>query len=401
MLSGKKIILGITGSIAAYKSAFLTRALIKSGAEVKVIMTSDATFFITPLTLSTLSKNPVHIDFFDKEGAEWNNHVEMGLWADAMIIAPATANSISKMVSGAADNLLIATYLSAKCPVYIAPAMDLDMWKHPSTVSNIQKLESFGNKIIPVGYGELASGLEGEGRMAEPDDIVAFIEEELTGKKKLKDKKIVITAGPTQEAIDPVRYISNHSSGKMGVAIADAAADAGAEVILILGPASVAPKNKNVKVIVVTSAGEMFTEADKYFKEADIFIGAAAVADFTPENYSSSKVKKGAEEEFSISLKKTKDIIKELGHIKKGHQTMVGFALETDNESANAQKKLKEKNLDFIILNSLKDEGSGFQHDTNKITIYNNNNKVKEYQLKPKQEVARDIIDYLIEYINA
>jgi phosphopantothenoylcysteine decarboxylase / phosphopantothenate---cysteine ligase len=393
VLRGKRIILGITGSIAAYKSAFLIRSLIKEGAEVKVIMTDASKEFITPLTISTLSKNPVISDFFSEEGT-WSNHVELGLWADLFLIAPASANTLAAMATGICDNMLLATYLSAKCPVYIAPAMDLDMWKHPSTKENIKKLNSFGNNIIMPGTGDLASGLYGEGRMAEPEEIIGFLSDHLSISLPLSGKKILITAGPTYEAIDPVRFIGNHSSGKMGFAIAEAAARKGADVTLITGPVSIST-HEAINRIDVTSALEMADACDKYFDDADIAVLSAAVADYKPKIVAGSKIKK-SETPLNIELEPTKDILASLGLRKKQSQILVGFALETDNEIENAKKKLISKNLDLIVLNSLNDQGAGFKGDTNKITIITKGNIQKEFQLKTKQEVAKDIIEEII-----
>ena len=386
-----KFILGISGSIAAYKSAYLVRALVKKGHEVKVIMTPSATHFISPITLSTLSKNDVNVDLID--AGTWNNHVDLGLWADAMIIAPATATTLGKLANGIADNMLIATYLSAKCPVHIAPAMDLDMWKHPSTKRNIELLKSYGNHIIPVGNGELASGLYGDGRMAEPDEIVSYIEK--SKNLPLKGKKVLITAGPTHEKIDAVRFISNRSTGKMGVALADACQDAGANVTLVLGPSKHRPLNKSVQVISITSASDMYNASIQHYKETDIAIMAAAVADYTPIKTFSHKIKK-AEGNWNMDLERTKDIAAELGKLKKKNQINIGFALETDNELEYAKKKMKKKSFDFIVLNSLKDKGAGFAHDTNKVTIIHSDNKIKKYELKSKLDVAHDIIKEIV-----
>jgi phosphopantothenoylcysteine decarboxylase/phosphopantothenate--cysteine ligase len=401
VLSGKKILLGITAGIAAYKTANLVRLFIKLGAEVKVIMTPASKDFITPLTLSTLSKNPVYSTFYDKEDEEnelWNNHVDFGLWADYMVVAPATANTMSKMANGICDNLLLAVYLSAKCPIYFAPAMDLDMYIHPSTKESLQKLQSFGNVIIPATSGELASGLVGEGRMAEPKDIVSFIENDILSKLPLKGKKILLTAGPTYEAIDPVRFIGNHSSGKMGFAIAKAAANLGAKVFLISGPSHQQIKHSLVHRIDVVSAEEMYKAAHKYFNEIDIAILSAAVADYTPKNVATQKIKK-KDSTLDIELTKTKDILASLGKIKK-NQYLVGFALETNNELENAKGKLKRKNLDAIVLNSLQDKGAGFATDTNKITIIDKDLNEKSFQLKSKVEVAIDIINEIIKKIS-
>jgi phosphopantothenoylcysteine decarboxylase/phosphopantothenate--cysteine ligase len=401
VLSGKKVLLGITAGIAAYKTASLVRLFIKLDAEVQVIMTPASKDFITPLTLSTLSKNPVHSTFYNKEEENelWNNHVDLGLWADIMIIAPATANTLSKMANGVCDNLLLATYLSAKCPVYFAPAMDLDMYIHPSTKNSLEKLQSFGNSMIPVTSGELASGLVGEGRMAEPQDIVSFIEKDILNKLPLKGKKLLLTAGPTYEAIDPVRFIGNHSSGKMGFAIAKAAANLGAEVILISGPSNQKINHSFVKRIDIKSAQEMYTEAHTYFAESHIAILSAAVADYKPKNVAQQKIKK-ASTTLQIELEKTKDILASLGEIKT-QQFLVGFALETNNELENAISKLKRKNLDMIILNSLQDKGAGFATDTNKITIIDKSLSKFEFGLKSKDEVAKDILSEIIKRLNA
>lgn len=401
ILSGKKVLLGITAGIAAYKSAYLVRLFIKAGAKVKVVMTPASKEFITPLTLSTLSNNPVYSTFVneDEDDPVWNSHVELGLWADMMIIAPATANTMSKMANGVCDNLLLAVYLSAKCPVYFAPAMDLDMYKHPTTRRTLSILNSFGNKIIPATEGELASGLVGEGRMAEPEDIIAFIEKDILDSLPLKNKKFIITAGPTYEALDPVRFIGNHSSGKMGFEIAKAASNQGAEVILISGPTHEKVSNNLIQLIPVTSADEMYKATLKEFDSADVAILSAAVSDYKPINVSTSKIKK-SEKTFSIELIKTKDILASLGKIK-NNQYLVGFALETNNELENAKSKLRNKNLDLIVLNSLNDEGAGFKVDTNKVTIIDKNNKVIEFDLKSKAEVAQDLLNIIIEHIHA
>ena len=391
VLKGKKILLGITAGIAAYKTAHLVRLFVKLGAEVKVLMTPAAKDFITPLTLSTLSKNAVLSEFYSKEEENelWNNHVELGLWADLMLIAPATANTLSKMASGTADNLLLATYLSAKCPVYFAPAMDLDMYKHPSTRESISKLQSFKNLFIPAASGELASGLVGEGRMAEPEEIIDFIERECLQKLPLYGKKVLITAGPTYEAIDPVRFIGNHSSGKMGFELAKQAANLGAEVILIAGPSSVQISHSLISKRDVVSAAEMFEAVFNHYESVDIAIAAAAVADFTPLTARLEKIK-NKEENLSLSLKPTQDILAAMGAQKK-QQFLVGFALETQNELENAKEKLRRKNLDLIVLNSLQDKGAGFSVDTNKITLIDKTNKISEFALKSKQLVAFDI----------
>ena len=401
VLKDKKILLGISGGIAAYKTASLVRLFIKAGAHVQVVMTPASVDFVTPLTLSTLSKNPVFSTFYndDDVNALWNNHVELGLWADLMIISPATANTMSKMVNGNCDNLLIATYLSAKCPVYFAPAMDLDMYKHPSTISNFEALKKFGNTIIPAESGELASGLSGEGRMAEPENIVAFISNDLNSKLPLKNKKILITAGPTYEAIDPVRFIGNHSSGKMGFDIANQAANMGAEVTLISGPSHCKIENSSVNLIKITSAQEMFDECYKYFDKTDVMIAAAAVADYKPKIVATQKIKKTTEN-LTIELEKTQDILFSLGQVKK-NQFLIGFALETENEIENAKLKIQKKNLDLIILNSLQDEGAGFGTLTNKVTFIDSNFKIEPQELKTKEAVAADIINKIIQHYDA
>lgn len=397
MLKGKKVVVAVTGSIAAYKSALIVRQLIKSGAEVKVVMTASSHDFITPLTLSTLSKNPVYSEFTSsKESGTWNNHVELGLWADLVLVAPATANSLSKMASGESDNFLMAVYLSAKCPVYIAPAMDLDMYKHPSTKENIEKLVSFGNIIIYPGSGELASGLEGEGRLAEPEEIIEFITQDLRAKQPLFGKKILVTAGPTHEALDPVRYLGNRSTGKMGFSLAKKASELGAEVTLISGPVSLATPNPSIERINVISAQEMFEAVTAQYEHQHIVIMAAAVADYTPASFSQSKMKK-KDGELSIELKRTQDILAHLGQHKQ-NQILVGFALETNNERENAQGKLERKNLDFIVLNSLNDEGAGFAGESNKVRILSKNNKSIDFELKSKEDVSVDILNYLIQH---
>jgi len=399
VLSGKKILLGISGGIAAYKTTYLTRLFIKSGAAVKVVMTPASTDFVTSLTLSTLSKNPVHSTFYDKDNADalWNNHVDLALWADYMLIAPATANTLSKMANGTSDNLLLACYLSAKCPVYFAPAMDLDMYKHPSTNVSIKSLQNFGNILIPAVSGELASGLFGEGRMAEPEDIIAFIEKDILSNLPLKDTTVLITAGPTYEDIDPVRFIGNRSTGKMGYALAHQAANLGAKVILISGPSHEKITHSFINVISVRSAEQMYNEVHNFYKDAAIVIASAAVADYTPKTVSKTKIKK-KESEFAIPLKRTKDILASLGKAKE-KQILVGFALETDNELENAKAKLTRKNLDFIVLNSLQDKGAGFAGNTNKITIISKDSE-KEFSLKSKTEVAKDILDAILHKIN-
>jgi phosphopantothenoylcysteine decarboxylase/phosphopantothenate--cysteine ligase len=401
ILSGKNILLGITAGIAAYKSANLVRLFIKAGANVKVVMTPASKDFITPLTLSTLSKNPVHSSFTNEgdDNAVWNNHVELGLWADLFVIAPVTANTMSKMANGVCDNLLMATYLSAKCPVYFVPAMDLDMYKHETTLRSFKLLKSYGNIMIPATSGELASGLVGEGRMAEPEDIISFIENEVLNKLPLKGKKILITAGPTHEAIDPVRFIGNHSSGKMGFEIAKVSANLGAEVILITGPTDEDVSHNLIKVINVVSAQEMYDAAHQYYNTVDIAILAAAVADYRPKFVSATKIKK-KDSSFTIELEKTKDILKSLGEMKK-NQFLVGFALETNNEIENAKSKLNAKNLDLIVLNSLKDSGAGFGGSTNKVTFITNDGEVIQHDLKSKVEVAKDILNQILKQIHA
>jgi phosphopantothenoylcysteine decarboxylase/phosphopantothenate--cysteine ligase len=392
MLEGKKIVLGVCGSIAAYKSAVLVRLLIKAGATLQVVMTADAANFITPLTLSTLSKKPVLTHYFDTQTGEWNNHVELGLWADLFIIAPASANTIAKMAAGRCDNLLTAAYLSAKCPVYFAPSMDLDMWKHPATRHNVSQLKSYGNVIIPPGNGELASGLHGEGRMAEPEDIIEFVSASLTTRTQLADQNILVTAGPTYEAIDPVRFIGNHSSGKMGFAIADELASRGAQVTLIAGPSSQTSHQSSITRINVTSAAQMLEACLANFENATACVMSAAVADYTPVNVAAQKIKK-QDDGLSIELKKTTDILKILGERKRPGQLLVGFALETNDEEQNAIEKVKKKNLDFIVLNSLNDYGAGFKTDTNKVTIIDRNFIKTSFELKSKTEVAADICD--------
>ncbi len=396
VLKGKKILLGVTAGIAAYKTAHLVRLCIKAGADVQVVMTPASKDFITPLTLSTLSKNPVHSVFYEKneENELWNNHVDLGLWADLMLIAPATANTMSKMTNGTVDNLLLAVYLSAKCPVYFAPAMDLDMYKHPSTTQSIEKLTSYGNQLIPAASGELASGLVGEGRMAEPEEIIRFIEADMEGKLPLKGKKVLITAGPTYEAIDPVRFIGNHSSGKMGFELARKAANLGAEVLLISGPSSQQISHSLVKRIDVVSAEQMYNEVHARYQEIDIAIAAAAVADYTPLRTSDTKIKK-QEGNLPIELKATKDILAAMGTHKE-QQFLVGFALETNNEIEHAKGKLARKNLDMIVLNSLRDKGAGFAGDTNKITIIDKGNTISEYPLQSKEAVASNIFSEIL-----
>jgi phosphopantothenoylcysteine decarboxylase/phosphopantothenate--cysteine ligase len=399
MLEGKNIILGVCGSIAAYKSALLVRLLVKAGANVQVLMTPDATSFITPLTLSTLSKKPALVDYYKTETGEWNNHVELGLWADMLIIAPATANTLAKMANGFCDNLLTAVYLSAKCPVYFAPAMDLDMWLHPATRQNVSRLQSFGNTLIAPGNGELASGLYGEGRLAEPEEIVDFLSSILKKKLVLADYKVIVTAGPTYEAIDPVRFIGNHSSGKMGFAIADELARMGADVILISGPTAQVSGQQSIKRIDVTSAAEMLDACLAHYKDVKACVMSAAVADYTPVTIAQQKIKK-KDASFAIELKTTTDILKTLGEQKAKGQILVGFALETNDEEANAITKLQKKNLDFIVLNSLNDAGAGFKKDTNKITIIDRDLHKTAFELKSKDAVAHDICLKVAQLIN-
>ena len=391
MLNGKKILLGVTGSIAAYKSAVLIRELVKKGAEVKVIMTPLAKEFITPLTLATLSRNPILVDFFNPENGDWNSHVDLGLWADAYLIAPATANTIAKMAYGIADNLLLTTYLSSRAPVFIAPAMDLDMFAHATTQENIQKLKEKGCHLIYPASGFLASGLEGKGRMEEPENIAAVIDDFFTP-KPLNGKKILITAGPTYENIDPVRFIGNYSTGKMGFALAETCAAQGAEVTLVAGPVQLKTKHKNIRQIDVRSADEMYRQAVNYFPDADVAILCAAVADFKPKSPSDKKLKRG-NDSLTVELVPNKDIAQALGKIKKPTQRLIGFALETNDEEQNAQRKMERKNLDFIVLNSLNDENAGFGYDTNKITILHRTGEKKSFELKSKENVAEDIVN--------
>lgn len=397
MIKGKKIVLGITGSIAAYKAAVLARALIKKGAEVQIVITPAGKEFITPLTLSTITSKPVISEFFARRDGTWHSHVDLGLWADAMVIAPATASTIGKMANGIADNMLITTYLSMKAPVFVAPAMDLDMYAHPSTQKNLDTLRSYGNVIIEPAEGELASHLVGKGRMEEPEKIVEVLENFFTEGMDLKGKKIMITAGPTYEKIDPVRFIGNYSSGKMGYALAECCAERGAEVILVSGPVSITEKHPNIRKISVESAEEMYQAAVREFTGSDAAILCAAVADFTPESQSEQKIKR-EKEDLVLRLKPTHDIAAALGKQKKENQIMVGFALETNDEVEHAKDKLERKNLDFIVLNSLNDKGAGFRHDTNKITIIDKNS-VTEFPLKDKKEVAADIINHLAEIL--
>ncbi|MEI6555475.1 MAG: bifunctional phosphopantothenoylcysteine decarboxylase/phosphopantothenate--cysteine ligase CoaBC [Paludibacter sp.] len=398
-LKGKKLILGVTGSIAAYKSAQIIRLLVKEGAEVKVIMTELAKEFITPLTLATLAKNPILVDFFDPTNGNWNSHVNLGLWADAYLIAPATANTMAKMATGVADNLLLTTYLSAKCPVFVAPAMDLDMFAHPATQKNIEILKSVGNQIIEPGTGELASGLEGKGRMEQPEKIVAFLED-FFNEKPLKGKNILITAGPTYEKIDPVRFVGNYSTGKMGFALAEVLASKGADVCLISGPVQLKTNHENIERIDVESAEEMYEVATSRFYSEDGAILCAAVADFTPTDTAEQKLKR-EKDNLLLEMKPTKDIAAALGEMKMESQFLVGFALETNNEEENALSKLERKNLDFIVLNSLQDDQAGFGYDTNKISIIYKSGEKKEFGLKSKKEVAEDIVTEVISLINS
>jgi phosphopantothenoylcysteine decarboxylase/phosphopantothenate--cysteine ligase len=394
MLNGKKILLGITGSIAAYKAAFLVRLLVKAGAEVKVIMTPSATDFISKLTLSTLSKNKVLVELFDQES--WANHVMLGRWADVMLIAPLSCNTLAKMAHGQCDNLLLAVYLSATCPVVLAPAMDEDMWHHPSTMENIQTLLEYGNRIIPVAKGELASGLVGDGRMAEPENIMQYLEGNFFSPKALEGKKAFVSAGPTYEPLDPVRFIGNHSSGKMGLALAEELYAKGADVTLIMGPSSLKWPPNGIKVVRVNTAEEMFDACTQQFERSDIGIMAAAVADYTPVNVSANKIKK-TKGDLVIELKKTKDILQSLGESKSSKQVLVGFALETNNERDYAVGKLRTKNADMVVMNSLNDEGAGFGTDTNKITIFDKSGKEFSYDLMSKKEVAKNIVDTIIQ----
>ncbi len=402
VLSQRKILLGVTAGIAAYKAAFLVRLLIKQGAEVKVVMTPKAKEFVTPLTLSTLSKNEVYSSFTNEENdnAQWNNHVELALWADLFIIAPATANTLSKMAHGTSDNLLLAIYLSAKCPVYFAPAMDLDMYKHPSSKQTFDRLIAYGNHMIPAASGELASGLVGQGRMAEPEAIITFVSAHILKTLPLNGKKVLVTAGPTHELIDPVRFIGNHSSGKMGIAIAEHASSLGAVVTLVLGPSSVPVSDKGIVVNNVTTAQQMYDAVSDHYQQSDIVICSAAVADYKPVHTSDQKIKKKTGEGLSFDLEPTKDILASLG-LQKKHQFLVGFALETQNELENSKKKLEKKNLDLIVLNSLRDKGAGFKGDTNKVTFIDKDNKVTPFDVKSKRDVARDILEHIISKLDA
>jgi len=397
MLQGKKILLGITGSIAAYKAAVLVRLLVKAGAEVKVVMTSAAKDFVTPLSLSTLSKNEVLTDIADND--TWANHVMLGRWADIMLIAPLSCNTLAKMANGLCDNLLMAVYLSATCPVVVAPAMDEDMWQHATTKENLKKITSFNNHIIPVENGELASGLIGEGRMAEPETIQHWLEFFFSNQLELKGRKVLITAGPTYEAIDPVRFIGNRSSGKMGVAIATEMQQRGADVTLVLGPSGITVPG-NIKLVKVNTANEMYEACLKNFEETDIAVMSAAVADYTPAHIATEKIKKN-DSSFNIELTKTKDILKALGEKKKNGQFVAGFALETNNEKEYALKKLQSKNADMIVLNSLNDSGAGFGHDTNKITIFDRQGNEYHFDMKSKKDVAKDIVNTIIKLLHA
>lgn len=391
MLGGKHILLGVTGSIAAYKAANIVRLLVTQGAEVKIVMTPLAKQFITPLTLATLAKNPIYVDFFNPENGEWNSHVSLGMWSDAYLIAPATANTIGKMANGIADNLLLTSYLSAKCPVFVAPAMDLDMFAHPAVQKNIETLKSYGVHFIDAEDGELASGLVGKGRLATPESIVESLDAFFNGQMSLTGKKVMVTAGPTYEKIDAVRFIGNYSSGKMGYAIAEECASRGAEVVLVSGPTSLNVHNCNIKLVKVNSAREMYEACNQEFPQCNAAVLSAAVADFTPQNVSDTKIKR-KDNNLEICLKPTEDIAASLGKIKE-NRVLVGFALEKENELENAIGKLERKNFDFIVLNSMNDKGAGFNHDTNKITIINRSKEVKNYDLKSKVMVAKDIVD--------
>lgn len=400
MLKDKKIILGVCGGIAAYKTATVTRLLKKAGAQVKVVMTPAAHDFITPLTLATLSGNPALTEFATQQTGEWNNHVELGLWADALLIAPATASTMAKMAHGLGDELLLAVYLSARCPVFFAPAMDLDMLQHPSTQRNIETLTGYGNHLIPPAFGELASGLTGPGRMAEPQEIVDHLNRFFHGQNKLKGKKALVTAGPTYEAIDPVRFIGNHSTGKMGFAIAEALADQGADVHLVAGPTAERTHHPGIRLTAVTTAREMFDACVNFFEGADITVLSAAVADYKPEQVASQKIKKKTGD-LTLALTRTDDIAETLGKRKHNGQLLVGFALETEQEEAHALKKLEAKNFDLIVLNSLNDRGAGFGHDTNKVTILDKEKRARTFGLKSKKKVADDIVDAILEKMHA
>lgn len=396
-LVGKKILLGVSGSIAAYKSALLVRLLVQAGADVRVIMTQAATEFITPLTLSTLSKNPVFSTYTKEDGTgQWNNHVELGLWADAFLIAPATAHTLARCANGLCDDLLTAVYLSARCSVFFAPAMDVDMYQHGSTLHNIERLRSYGNFIIEAGYGELASGLVGEGRLAEPEALVAVLERHFAHRPVAAGKRVLITAGPTQEALDPVRYISNHSTGKMGYALARAFAQAGAQVTVVSGPVALDSPGPDVKIVKVGTANQMLAASQEYFSGSDLVIFAAAVADYAPTEVADQKIKKHTGT-FQLNLTKTPDIALTLGQQKRSHQLLIGFALETEHEIENARRKLEKKNMDFVVLNSLNDPGAGFAYDTNKITVIDREGLTRHFELKNKNQVAQDILDIIIE----
>jgi phosphopantothenoylcysteine decarboxylase/phosphopantothenate--cysteine ligase len=397
MLQGKKIVLGITGSIAAYKACYLIRGLIKQGAEVQVVITPSGKEFITPLTLSTLTGKPVVSEFFDRRDGSWHSHVQLGLWADAMVIAPASASTIGKMANGVADNMLITTYLSMKAPVFVAPAMDLDMYAHPSTQKNLETLRSYGNHIIEPGTGFLASNLEGKGRMEEPEIIIEVLDRFFTTKSDLQGKRVLITAGPTYEKLDPVRFIGNYSSGKMGIAIAEECAERGAQVELVCGPVNIKTNHLNINRTDVESAEQMYQTATKLFPDIDAAILCAAVADFTPSSVADNKIKREGNK-LMLELTPTKDIAKALGQMKKQNQVMVGFALETNDEENHAKEKLQKKNLDFIVLNSLQDEGAGFQHNTNKVTFIDKDGKTR-FPLKSKRDVAKDIVNKLVTII--
>ncbi len=400
MLKGKHIILGVTGSIAAYKAASLVRLLVKEGAEVKVVMTPLAKEFITPLTMATLSKNPILVDFYNPENGDWHSHVALGLWADLYLIAPASANTIGKMAAGIADNLLLTTYLSAKCPVVVAPAMDLDMYRHPATQRNLEVLRSYGNMIVEPESGELASGLVGKGRMEEPERIAEFVKEYFQGRQDLQGKKVLVTAGPTYEKIDPVRFIGNYSSGKMGFALAEELAGRGAEVVLVAGPVDLSVRHPAIRRVDVESAAEMRDAAVAEFPKCDAAILSAAVADFTPKTRADEKIKRG-KEDMRLELVPTHDIAADLGRMKRHGQVLAGFALETNDEENNALSKLWRKNFDFIVLNSLNDKGAGFGVDTNKVTIIDKEENKREYALKSKREVAGDIVDKLKEALES
>ncbi len=398
MLQGRKILIGVCGSIAAYKIPILVRLLIKAGAEVKVIQTTSSKAFVTPVALATVSKNPVLTDFIKDDTGQWHNHIDLGLWADLMLIAPLSANTLAKLSNGICDNLLTAVYLSARCPVMLAPAMDLDMYKHPSTLRNLAIVTEYGNTVIPPDKGELASGLVGEGRMPEPETLLGHVKDHFEESDSLMGKKVLITSGPTYESIDPVRFIGNHSSGKMGLALAEEAAKRGASVTMVSGPSALSPRHSSISEWKVSSAGEMYEATKSEFPSSDIAIFAAAVSDYRPEEVASQKIKK-EKDEFVIKLVKNKDIAQEMGKAKKPNQFTVGFALETEHEGEHAQQKLAKKNLDLIVLNSLNDGGAGFSHETNKVTIYEKTGGSKEYELKHKSQVAKDIFDHIVDVI--